>query len=190
MAKEESAPVQYPPFRRVVTGHTPAGDAVFESDDLLTPYDPLADNQPPATTSALGFTTVWCQNLTSFPVTADAPWSELNGQPVHLVNTEGMNVRVVDFAPGPGFMHRTLSVDFGIVLSGEVELELDHGVKMTLKPHSLVVQRGTIHAWNNLGQEPARMVFFLVPSHPLKYGDKQLEPTPLPQSLDGSTREE
>lgn len=189
MTKEESEP-QYPPFRRIVTGHSPTGDAIIESDELLTPYDPLEANLPPATTSALGLTTIWRQDLTSFPINAGAPWSEINGQPISLANPNGLIARIVDFPPGPGLMHRTLTVDFGIVLSGEIELELDNEVKTILKPQDLVVQRGTIHSWNNLGQEPVRMMFVLTASQPLKYGDKQLEATPLPQGLDGSTPEE
>ncbi|WEW56069.1 hypothetical protein PRK78_001504 [Emydomyces testavorans] len=187
MSQEEPKPTPCPPFRRIVTGHSPTGEAIIESDQQLTPYDPLSENFPPATTeSPIGFTTLWQMNLSSFPINADEPCPDFNNKPVPLANPDGLTARIVNFPPGPGMMHRTLTVDFGIVLNGEMELELDNGVKTLVRQHDLVVQRGTIHAWNNPGPEPARMMFVLVASKPLKFGDKVLEPSPLPPGLDGS----
>jgi hypothetical protein len=58
-------------------------------------------------------------------------------------------------------MHRTESVDYGIVLSGEIVLLLDD-TEVTLKAGDMVVQRGTIHAWTNRTNEICRMAFILV----------------------------
>jgi quercetin dioxygenase-like cupin family protein len=58
-------------------------------------------------------------------------------------------------------MHRTKTVDYGIVLSGEIYLVVDEGETL-LKPGDVVVQRGTNHAWSNRSDEPCRMAFVLV----------------------------
>jgi quercetin dioxygenase-like cupin family protein len=58
-------------------------------------------------------------------------------------------------------MHRTESIDYGIVLAGEVQLVLDDS-EVHLKPGDVVVQRGTDHAWENRTDEVARMAFILV----------------------------
>ncbi len=61
----------------------------------------------------------------------------------------------------PG-MHTTQTVDYGIVLEGEVWLELDDGKQVHLKPHDVVVQNGTRHAWRNKGDKPVKMAFVLI----------------------------
>lgn len=63
-------------------------------------------------------------------------------------------------SPHP-LMHRTESVDYGIVIEGEMTLVLDDS-EVLLKPGSVVVQRGTNHAWANRSGKPCRMLFILV----------------------------
>ena len=58
-------------------------------------------------------------------------------------------------------MHRTESVDYGVVIEGECTLVLDEG-EVPLRPGSVVVQRGTNHAWANRSGRPCRMLFVLV----------------------------
>ncbi len=58
-------------------------------------------------------------------------------------------------------MHRTESVDYGVVIEGELTLVLDDS-EVLLKPGSVVVQRGTNHAWANRSGQPCRMLFVLV----------------------------
>jgi len=65
-------------------------------------------------------------------------------------------------APG---MHTTASIDFELVLEGEVWLELDDGAEVHLKPGDTVVQNGTRHAWRNKGTETARLVAVLIGAH-------------------------
>jgi Cupin domain len=62
-------------------------------------------------------------------------------------------------APG---MHRTPSVDYGIMLEGELVLELDDGVTRSLRPGDVVIQNGTRHAWRNPTDAPATIAFVLV----------------------------
>lgn len=64
-------------------------------------------------------------------------------------------------ADDPG-MHTTDSVDYGICVRGEVWLELDNGVEERITPGTVVVQRGTRHAWRNRGDEVCTMVYVLV----------------------------
>ena len=61
-------------------------------------------------------------------------------------------------APG---MHTTDTVDYGLVLEGEVHLELDDGQLTRLQRHDMVVQNGTRHAWRNRSKQPARLLFVL-----------------------------
>jgi hypothetical protein len=61
----------------------------------------------------------------------------------------------------PG-MHRTDSVDYNIILDGELWLELDDGKEVHLKPYDTVIQNGTRHAWQNKSDKPATMAFVLI----------------------------
>lgn len=63
-------------------------------------------------------------------------------------------------SPHP-LMHRTESVDYGIVIEGELILVLDDS-EVQLKPGTVVVQRGTNHAWANRSGKPCRMLFVLL----------------------------
>ena len=61
----------------------------------------------------------------------------------------------------PG-MHTTDSIDYDVVLDGEITLELDGGTEVALKRHEVVVQHGTRHAWRNKSDKPATMLFVLI----------------------------
>lgn len=61
----------------------------------------------------------------------------------------------------PG-MHTTDSIDYDVVLDGEISLELDDGVEVLLKKHDVAVQQGNRHAWRNKGDKPATMLFVLM----------------------------
>jgi quercetin dioxygenase-like cupin family protein len=72
-------------------------------------------------------------------------------------------------------MHRTNSIDYGIVLSGEIELELDDGVKTVVGAGGIVVQRGTIHRWRNPSPTvPCRIVFVLIEAPPVRIAGEPL----------------
>ncbi|KAF2155039.1 hypothetical protein K461DRAFT_276227 [Myriangium duriaei CBS 260.36] len=94
-----------------------------------------------------------------------------------LVNPSGTVLRFVDFAPGyESMMHRTQSLDYGIVLEGSIELILDSGEKQTLHRGDCCVQRGTNHAWKNHSKNDwARMAFVLQDALPLEIGGKRLK---------------
>ncbi|KAL3462041.1 hypothetical protein BJX64DRAFT_288783 [Aspergillus heterothallicus] len=89
----------------------------------------------------------------------------------------GTVLRVVDMNPGSiSPMHRTVSLDYGVVLEGEVELILDSGATRLLKRGDIAVQRGTNHAWRNPSTTTwARMLYVLQEANPVKVNGKDLE---------------
>ncbi|MDZ5650778.1 cupin domain-containing protein [Nitrospirillum sp. BR 11828] len=154
-----------PPVRRVVTGHDAQARAVFTADDEFpTRRIPSGD---------AAFTLLW----TTATVPADNN-DETDGRlrEAGLTLNQGSVIRVVDMLPGGvSPMHRTNSIDYGIVLSGEVELELDDGVKKTVGAGGIIVQRGTMHLWRNPSTTtPARIVFVLIEAPPYLHDGRPL----------------
>jgi len=94
-----------------------------------------------------------------------------------LVNPNGTICRMVDFKPGSTpLMHRTQSLDYGIVLEGSVIMELDSGEKVQLHRGDVAVQRATMHAWRNASETDwARIVFVLQDCQPLLVGGQRLK---------------
>ncbi|KAK5058668.1 hypothetical protein LTR84_010932 [Exophiala bonariae] len=99
-----------------------------------------------------------------------------SGPNLSLVQKNGTVCRFVDYAPeSPPLMHRTQSLDYGVVISGEMVMELDDGSTTSLKPGDVVVQRGTYHAWRNPSKTTwSRMLFVLQDSEPLLIGGERL----------------
>jgi quercetin dioxygenase-like cupin family protein len=82
---------------------------------------------------------------------------------------------VVRYEPGVApRVHRTDSVDYGVVLAGEIDMELD-GATVKLKAGDVLVQRGTIHNWVNRSTEPCVIAFVLVDAKPVKAAGKVLD---------------
>ena len=143
----------FPPIRRVVTGHNEFGRAIIRSDHRF-PSEPIA-------LGGAEFALVW----TTATVPADNnDKTDGRERDAGLTIDQGSVVRVVDFLPGGmSPMHRTNSIDYGIILEGEIELELEDGAKTIVGPHSIIVQRGTNHKWRNPSDTVrARVVFVLI----------------------------
>lgn len=87
----------------------------------------------------------------------------LSSNKLGLVNPGGTVCRMVDFAPGyQCLMHRTQSLDYGIVLEGSIEMVLDSGETRQMRRGDVAVQRATMHAWRNTSRTGwARMIFIL-----------------------------
>lgn len=100
--------------------------------------------------------------------------SEEEGISVTMPN--GIVLRIVDMLPGTTSpMHRTTSIDYGIVLKGQVEAILDSGESVLLNEHDVFVQRATMHAWKNVSAtERARMIYILSSSEPIKQNGETL----------------
>jgi len=94
-----------------------------------------------------------------------------------IVNPGGTVLRFVDFGPGfESMMHRTRSLDYGIVVEGSIELILDSGAKQILQRGDVCVQRGTNHAWRNPSKtEWTRVVYILQDSQPVEVGGEPLK---------------
>jgi len=82
-----------------------------------------------------------------------------------------------DIPPGhPGKLHRTETVDYALILAGEIDMEVDDGERISLNPGDVVIQRGTNHSWINRGTTWGRIAFILIDAVPLGIGH------PLPRS--------
>ena len=150
-------------LRRIVTGHDANGRAVVKIDEISKNLT----SARPGSTSCV----VWTSE--SFPVdnTGDAD-EGLRKTGTTLNN--GTVFRVVEFAPGVApRVHRTDSIDYAVVMSGEIDMELDDSV-VHLKAGDVLVQRGTIHNWVNRGSEPCVIAFVLIDAKPVEVGGKVL----------------
>jgi quercetin dioxygenase-like cupin family protein len=154
-----------PGIQRVVTGHDGNGRAVFRSEDIApTRMIPSGD---------AAFLTIW----TPATVPADNT-DETDGRerPAGTTLEGGSVIRVVDMLPGKESpMHRTNSIDYGIVLSGAIELELEDGHKRTVGQGGIIVQRGTNHLWRNTTDEVCRIAFILIEAPAYLYNGVPLD---------------
>ena len=82
----------------------------------------------------------------------------------------GSNFMFVEFPPKMGpYMHATDTLDYLVVLSGQIVMQLE-AEEVVLNPGDLIVDRGVIHAWRNDTDQPATMVSVTVPAHPIGNG--------------------
>ena len=169
--------------RRVVTGHDVRGVSIFAADGPVPvvrtapdgaffyeiwstdatpapidtePINTAPDNTAPDNTGPAG------RRLTG-PGPHDPGWPDPTLGPLAVPPAPGgTKIRINEFPPGVvSPVHRTQSVDYAIVLSGEVVLVLDDA-ETTLRAGDVVVQRGTNHRWENRSSQPARMAFVLI----------------------------
>jgi len=147
--------------RRVVTGHTPDGVSVVVSDGPVPVSRQLPDD-------GVAFHEIW--NTEGAPAVITAAEQVDPTERVLAVPPppHGTKIRINEFAPGflderglQSPVHRTASVDYGIVLEGEITLVLDDS-EVILRAGDVVVQRGTDHAWANRGTTTAKVAFILV----------------------------
>jgi len=101
--------------------------------------------------------------------------ADTSGRKVGTTLDNGTVFRVVSFGPGvTPRNHRTDSIDYAVVISGEIDMELDAGKSVHLKAGDVLVQRGTIHNWVNKGTAPCVIAFVLVAAKPVTAGGKVL----------------
>jgi quercetin dioxygenase-like cupin family protein len=142
-----------PAPRRIVTGHDASGKSVVLSD---APTPKTLD------IGTAAFHEIWITDETPAPI--DATQAEPTDRPVRTPPPAGgVMVRFTEMAPGAASpMHRTETVDVGVVLEGETWLLLDDGSETRVGVGDAVVQRGTNHAWANRSDRPVRMLFVLI----------------------------
>jgi quercetin dioxygenase-like cupin family protein len=89
---------------------------------------------------------------------------------IDMVHFDGSNFLLIEFPPGmEPFMHATDTLDYFVMLQGEVEFATETGA-VRLKPGDLVVNRGTMHAWRNDTDDVAVLAAMTVPAKPLAAG--------------------
>jgi mannose-6-phosphate isomerase-like protein (cupin superfamily) len=171
--------------RRVVTGHSPEGKAVFVSDETVAAA-PMGqgsaggfhqlwggdeaptfpdDGRPPA--QATFFPPVGGYRFVVVTMPPAGPRRPPEGDPAALgAEMEGRFPGLASHMErdNPG-MHTTDTIDFEYILSGEIALELDDGAEVVLHPGDTVVQNGTRHRWHNRSSQPAVYVAFLLGAH-------------------------
>ena len=149
-------------LRRVVTGHDQSGKAVVTIDEMAK----TGSGRPGVTTSV-----IWTSE--GFPISNDGDADESKRE-VGTFHPNGTVFRVIEFAPGNGPRnHRTDSLDYAVVLSGEIDMDLD-GTEVHLQAGDVIVQRGTIHNWINRGTAPCVIAFVLIDAKPVTAGGKVL----------------
>jgi quercetin dioxygenase-like cupin family protein len=153
--------LKVPPVRRVIIGHDRDKKARAIRDDIAANI---------STRSNAASTTVWCSEKVpvQLPAEGGADLGALrlnSGTPPN-----GTRLMVMDLFPGcRGAMHRTDTLDYVIVLEGNVEMLMDDS-SVVLCAGDILVQQGTIHAWTNPTQEHARMAIVLIDAEPLGDG--------------------
>lgn len=153
-----------PPVQRVITGHDDRGLAVVKWQDSAPPkMVPTGD---------AAFLQVWATGS----VPADNNDENDQRDRVMGLIDGGSVLRIVDMLPGKQSpMHRTNSIDYGIVISGEIELELDGGSTTTIGQGGIIVQRGTNHLWRNNGDTVCRIAFILIEAPAYLHDGQPLE---------------
>ncbi|MBO0737042.1 MAG: cupin domain-containing protein [Alphaproteobacteria bacterium] len=158
--------------RRIVTGHDANGKATVISDERL-----------PAVSRAGRSHIAGCEIWSTDRMPVDNSSNDAEAQQRagfvkrynYVGSGQGTVIRITEFAPGaPKFMHRTETLDYALLLSGECDLELDNGEVVHIKPGDVVVQRGTMHAWVNKGPQPAVFAFVLIDADPAKAAGQDL----------------
>ena len=150
-------------IRRVVTGHDKNGRAIVAIDETAKN---VAATRPGAHAAV-----IWTSE--GFPVDNDGG-ADTSGRKVGTTLENGTVFRVVSFGPGVAPRnHRTDSIDYAVVISGEIDMELDD-TSVHLKAGDVLVQRGTIHNWVNKGTAPCVIAFVLVAAKPVTTDGKIL----------------
>jgi mannose-6-phosphate isomerase-like protein (cupin superfamily) len=168
------------PIRRIVTGHDRSGASIFVSDGapptVIRPPDlgGVAINhlwQTDGTQDDLrGDDDRGCVAIQLLPPPHGSAFRIVEFPPDARLASNGLAPGADAFltsaiSPGPesahAMMHRTPTVDFAIVLSGECYLVLDTGETL-VRAGDTVIQRGVNHAWSNRSAEPCRVAFVLI----------------------------
>ena len=145
-------------IRRVVTGHDGDGKSVILSDGA-----PPQHHQMQGPSVGADFVEIW-STPRPVPELTSAEAVEPNERAFTIMPPTGHLLRIIEiYPPKDGgkrtVMHRTRTLDYVVVIEGEVVLLLDDS-EVVLKPGEVVVQRGTNHAWENRSDAVARMAFF------------------------------
>ncbi|HUK60901.1 MAG TPA: cupin domain-containing protein [Stellaceae bacterium] len=165
-------PKELPPTRRVVTGHDAKNVAKVLIDGIA-----MNNRGEPGRSRVL----MWCTDSMPVDVAIGEKIEDMGARMLGTAPpTNGTRFTINDIPPGaPGVMHRTETLDYCIVLAGEVDMDMDEG-SVRLKAGDVVIQRGTNHSWVNRGTEAARIAFVLIDAKPLGIGHPIMGATSVP----------
>ncbi len=154
----------YPPIRRVVTGHDEANVAKVLLDE------PATNAKYPQAGQVS--TLMWCTDGAPAAIPVGEQPEDMGAR---ILGTppprNGTRFTLIDFPPGnQRHMHRTETIDYVIVMEGEIEMDMDAST-VKLKTGDIMIQRGTNHAWANRSGKRARVAFVLVDAEPLGIGN-------------------
>lgn len=171
-----------PPVRRIVTGHDEEGRSVFLEDGPAPAVKTIPERPD------YRLTNLWVTRETPVPV--DAPDHSVDHQGIQPPS-EGTVIRIIDIPPEPEDpeahaemvrsvfasqfpdadksdaagkhpgMHRTTTVDYALVLQGEIYAVMDEEERL-MRAGDVLIQRGTNHAWSNRSGEVCRIAFILI----------------------------
>ena len=166
------------PPRRVTTGHDAHGKSVILSDGTPPQHHPMSGPEVGA-----DFFEVWSTDRPVPELTAQEA-REPNERPFTIMPGSGHLLRIIDIYPPQAggkrtVMHRTKTLDYVVVIEGEIVLVLDDS-EVVLKKSDVVVQRGTNHAWENRSDKPARIAFFHIDA---QFSPQLLDTLPSPLEL-------
>jgi quercetin dioxygenase-like cupin family protein len=149
--------------RRVITGHDANGKAIVMIDEISKN---VHSGRPGATAC-----NVWTTE--GFPANNDGS-ADAGLRKVGTTLPNGTIFRIIEFAPGLAARnHRTDSIDYIVVIAGEIDMELDES-RVHLKAGDVMVQRGTIHNWVNRGTAPCVLAVVLIDAKSVEAGGKVL----------------
>ncbi|KAJ5752127.1 hypothetical protein N7520_009044 [Penicillium odoratum] len=176
------------PLRRIITTHDSSnGRAIFSDvvgEQVSFTGFPVPPGKPTTSDYALAY------NTSTFPVQGLSPPTSATAEskanldikqyrsqlsdPTPLNPENGTSCTIIEVPPGAAVpMHRTATLDYGVVMSGTTELVLDSGEKKVLKQGDVFVQRGTAHSWlNTTGSKDnsgvLRIFFVFQPIEPVR----------------------
>ncbi|KAI2607179.1 uncharacterized protein GGS25DRAFT_321473 [Hypoxylon fragiforme] len=147
--------------RVVITTHKPDGTSVFQSDRSVAPFSPFGAGK--SSFSVL-------DTRASVPVNNLEAAKEFS-ETLPRTPSGGVTFCVTNMAPGSSApMHRTATIDYAVVVSGAVVLELDGGEEKTVKAGEFIVQQGVNHAWHNRTGEVCKIAFVMVSAEKIRLG--------------------
>ena len=171
-------------IRRIVTGHDSRGQSVFVADGAAPRATDFVD------LPGHGVAQLWA--TPSPPRLSEMPQDLTQMQGSLIPGVGGTSLLAVSFPPDsvmaapldpqrafeqmaaalPGLfecfeaahpgMHKTPTIDYGVLLEGELWLELDNGEQRLVRAGDVVIQNGTRHAWRNKSEQPAKALFFML----------------------------
>lgn len=164
--------------RRILTGHDETGKSVVISDGPPPQHHPMRGPSIGAE-----FFEIWSDSNT-VPVLTSVAEREPNERQFSIMPASGHLLRIIDIYPlqeggKRTVMHRTKTLDYAVVIEGEVVLILEDS-EVILRKSDVVVQRGTNHAWENRSERVARVAFFHIDA---EFSDELLAKLPKPLEL-------